>query len=228
MKQSDPMRRQYRKLGPVYVKKTLLLTVLAAGSLAVIAGFGLPTDLIPENGEQLPGYQLDDPTLETLTGWVQLRDETGAVRYEGTVEKGQRSGFGRIFDEKKRLSYDGPMIEDQCEGGEARIYKDGRLAYFGTVTDMIPNGPGRAYDYDAGVIREGSFDAGVLEGPAKIYAPDGTMLRESQFVKGEEQGRAPEKELHEEASGQTLPQEQVSFLDTVKNKIFDVLWELVG
>lgn len=92
----------YWKIGPIYVKKVFLLTVLAAGAIAAIGYFGLPTELL----EKPPGetvYRFDDPALKDLSEPVRICDENNVIRYEGPVEKGVCTGSGRVYDETGAL-----------------------------------------------------------------------------------------------------------------------------
>ena len=169
MKENPEFR--YWKIGPVYVKKTFLLTVLAAGSIAAIGYFGLPTELLPKPPAGTV-YRYNDPALQELSGHVQILDDQGVIRYDGPVEKGVCTGSGRIYGENGDLVYDGPLVEGRYDGKVGRIYRDGKLVYRGGFRDGLYDGPGTLFDYENNEILNGGFIAGEPDVLCRSYDLD--------------------------------------------------------
>ena len=46
MKKNESPESRYRKIGPIYIRKGVLLLLIAAAAIAVLAKFGFPTGLI--------------------------------------------------------------------------------------------------------------------------------------------------------------------------------------
>lgn len=188
MKANDSPESHYWKIGPVYVKKIFLLTMIAAASIAVLAKFGLPTELFPAK-DPAGDYRYDDPALLELSEEVQIRDKNGVVRYEGPVDKGVCTGKGRVYDANGKLCYEGMLKENQYEGDDAKVYKNDRLIYVGSMRDNQYNGPGTRYDYQLGEVYRGEFMNGMEEGNIQIFDLNGQKLGEGYFVSGKEQRR---------------------------------------
>jgi len=174
-------RRDFWKLGPVWVWKWLVLGGVLALSLAVVAALGLPEGLFsPPEGEP-PAYRYDDPVLQELTGVVWVLDGDGTVRYRGEVAAGTFTGRGQVFDAGGELVYDGPLADGAREGADAKVYRDGVLIYQGEMAGDLYEGQGRRTDPDTGTVSEGQFSGGKLEGEGAEYASGRTLLREGTF-----------------------------------------------
>lgn len=182
MKENPESR--YWKIGPVYVKKAFLLTVLAAGSIAAIGYFGLPTELLPKPPAGTV-YRYNDPALQELSGHVQILDDQGVIRYDGPVEKGVCTGFGRIYGENGDLVYDGPLVEGRYDGKVGRIYRDGKLVYRGGFRDGLYDGAGTLFDYENNEILNGGFIAGEPDGVCKSYNLSWRLVSTIAFENGE-------------------------------------------
>lgn len=228
MKDNSSPESRYWKIGPVYIKKMFLLTLIIAGAIAVMAKFGMPVELLPSRGEEPESYRYDDEALLELSEEVLIRDKDGRIRYEGPIDKGVITGVGRIYDAQGRLCYEGPLLENRCEGNDARVYRNGRLCYEGAMKDNRYDGPGKLYDYLNSEVREGAFLNGLLEGNARIYAMDGTLLREGNFINGVEQKQINQRPVEENSTDTLPPEQKPSLPERLKNWIFDFLWELLG
>lgn len=90
--------RDYCRVGPVYIRKNLLLAGAAAASLAVLGVLGPPRLVWRHQTAQPPVYSFDDPALQLVTGRVQITDADGRVRYVGEVDRGRYAGQGWIHD----------------------------------------------------------------------------------------------------------------------------------
>lgn len=209
-------RRDFWKLGPVWVWKWGFLGAVLAGSLAVIGIFGLPGGLVALPGGEPPAYQYDDPALATRSGVAQVLDENGVVRYRGEVDSGSFTGIGQVFDWAGRLVYDGPLTDGVREGPGAKVYENGTLIYEGEMVQDAYEGEGRRVNEADGtvslgqfvggelegrgeeraasgvLIREGSFSGDVLSGPGREYSAQGALLREGTFEQGLLQGEGAE------------------------------------
>lgn len=174
-------RRDFWKLGPVWVWKWFVLGGILALSLAVLAVFGLPRGLFSPREKQPPAYRYDDPVLRELTGVVRILDERGTVRYRGEVDAGSFTGAGQVFDARGEMVYDGPLVDGVREGAGAKVYRDGELLYEGEMAQDLYEGQGRRTDPDGGVVSEGAFSAGKLEGEGLERSSDGALLREGTF-----------------------------------------------
>lgn len=175
--------REYRHIGPVYIRKTLLLALVAAASLAVLGVLGLPQIAWRSGLAQTPVYAYNDPALQTLTGRVQITDAEGRVRYVGEVDQGHYTGRGKVYDRAGQLCYDGPLVDGVCQGEDARVYRDGVLVYQGTMAANLYEGEGRRTDPDTGLVSEGTFVRGMLEGEGREYDAGGALLREGAFAR---------------------------------------------
>lgn len=168
-------------MGPVYIRKGLLLAAVLCASLLCLGLFGLPTGLLTPFSADPPLYRYDDPALRSVSGLVRLADDAGRVRYVGQVEQGACTGSGKIYDADGRLCYDGPLVDGVCQGRDASVYQNGRLVYTGDMAYNSYEGQGRRIDPDTGVVSEGTFSAGMLEGEGREYDADGNLLREGTF-----------------------------------------------
>lgn len=198
MKENPESR--YWKIGPIYVKKVFLLTVLAAGSIAAIGYFGLPTELL----EKPPGetvYRFDDPALKDLSEPVRICDENNVIRYEGPVEKGVCTGFGRVYDETGALVYEGPLVEGRYKGKNCRLYRDGELLYFGEMRENTFTGDGVFYNHPRKEFYVGDFSNGLPFGSVGVYDLMGNYLGEREFsskLTPEDFPPAPDETLSED------------------------------
>ncbi len=201
-------RRDFWKLGPVWIWKWFFMAGLLTLSLAVLAVLGLPEGLFSLPEGDAPAYRYDDPKLQELSGTVRVLDGQGTVRYRGEVAAGSFSGHGQVFDAQGQLVYDGPLVDGVREGAAARVYEDGLLVYEGEMAGDLYEGQGRRIDPDTGtvsegqflggklegegmersagraILREGTFSADLLNGPGKEYGPGGVLLREGEFQDG--------------------------------------------
>lgn len=175
--------RDYRHIGPVYIRKTLLLTLLAAASLAVLGALGLPRLAWRSGLAQPPVYAYNDPALQTLTGRVQITDADGQVRYIGDVDQGRYTGRGKVYDRSGQLCYDGPLEDGVYQGEDARVYRDGVLVYEGAMAANLYEGQGRRVDPATGLVSQGTFAHGMLEGAGREYDAGGALLREGTFAR---------------------------------------------
>lgn len=173
--------RDYWHIGPVYIRKTLLLALLAAASLAVLGTLGLPRLAWRSGLAQPPVYAYNDPALQTLTGRVQITDADGQVRYVGDVDQGHYTGRGRVYDRSGQLCYDGPLEDGVYQGEDARVYQNGVLVYEGAMAANLYEGEGRRTDPETGLVSEGTFAHGQLEGSGREYDAGGALLREGTF-----------------------------------------------
>ncbi len=174
-------RRDFWKIGPVWVWKWLVLGGILTASIGVIAIVGLPGELFrPPEGEA-PAYRYNDPALQELSGVVRVLDEAGTVRYWGEVDGGSFTGSGQVFDSQGELVYDGPLIDGVREGGDAQVYENGVLIYAGEMVQDVYEGEGRRIDWERRVVSEGQFAGGRLEGEGVERSTDGTLLREGTF-----------------------------------------------
>ncbi len=120
-------RRDFWRIGPVWVWKWFVLGGILGLSLAVLAVFGLPLGLFSPREKEPPAYRYDDPVLRELTGAVRILDERGTVRYRGEVDAGSFTGAGQVFDAGGEMVYDGPLLDGVREGAGAKVYRDGDL-----------------------------------------------------------------------------------------------------
>lgn len=179
----DERRKDYWRIGPVYVRRGLFLLALAAVSAAVLAAFGLPLSPPRPPDDGPPAYRYDDARLADVSGVVRLLDGEGRVRYEGEVEQGACTGRGRVFDPAGRLVYDGPLAGGVYEGADARVYQNGALVYEGEMAGGLYHGEGRRVDPADGTVSEGQFVRGRLEGRGREYSAGGALLREGSFAR---------------------------------------------
>lgn len=172
-------RKDYWKVGPVYVWKWIVLTVLAGISVLVIARFGLP-DFSPSSHVP-PSYYYNDPKLAKTAGVVRILDENNVKRYEGEVAAGSYTGHGKVYDADGCLVYDGPLADGVYEGADAKVYRDGNLVYAGEMAQNLYEGQGRRNNWKSGTVSEGQFSKGLLEGEGQEFYQDGTLLRSGTF-----------------------------------------------
>lgn len=171
----------YWHIGPVYVRKWLVLVAIGTASLLILGVFGFPTTLLHPLSNAPPVYRYDDPALQSLSGVVQIEDDAGCIRYVGDVEQGAYTGRGKVYDASGTLCYDGPLVNGVYEGENAKVYSDGRLIYSGEMAANLYEGYGRRTDPDTGIISEGQFSQGMLEGEGKVYTADEVLLRKGSF-----------------------------------------------
>lgn len=171
----------YWHIGPVYIRKWLVLMAIGTVSLLVLGVFGLPTALLKPFSDAPPVYRYDDPVLQSLSGVVQIEDDAGCIRYIGDVEQGAYTGNGKVYDSRGCLCYDGPLVDGVYEGENAKVYADGILIYSGAMAANLYEGDGCRINPDTGVKSEGQFAEGMLEGEGKEYRADGVLLREGTF-----------------------------------------------
>ncbi len=183
-KKGSMRRRDFWRLGPVWVWKWLVLGVLLMLSLTVLAVFGLPWKLFSKREEKKTAYRYDDPALRELSGVVCVLDGSGTVRYRGEVDAGSFTGTGQVFDGRGELVYDGPLLDGVREGADAKVYRNGKLVYEGEMARDLYEGQGRRTDPENGTVSEGTFSEGQLNGPGREYGPDGVLLREGMFEDG--------------------------------------------
>lgn len=183
-------RKDYWKIGPVYVLKWIAAAVLGAGAAAVLAVFGLPS--FQPLSREAPAYRWDDPKLGKVTGQVRVLDSAGNKRYEGTVAAGVYTGQGKVYDSAGRLVYDGPLENGMYSGEDAKVYQDGELVYTGEMALNLYEGQGRRISPDSGVVSEGQFSRGALEGDGREYDKSGGLLREGTFSRDLLEGQGKE------------------------------------
>lgn len=187
MNKKDTPVSRYWKIGPIYIKKTFLLLLIAAASVFVIGICGFPAWLLPDWQQNTLVYRYDDPKLQEIEKTVQIRDDKGVIRYIGPVENGVCSGNGRVYDSQGRLCYKGPIVENRWEGENAKVYQNNRLIYTGTMENNRYEGPGRLFDYEKKEIWEGEFHNDLPEGTIRIYDLEGRLLGQKTVPSGEKQ-----------------------------------------
>jgi len=176
-------RRDFWKLGPVWVWKWLVLGGVLLLSLAILAVFGLPWEVFSPPEGDAPAYRYDDERLRELTGTVRVLDARGTVRYRGEVDGGSFTGTGQVFDAQGRPAYSGPLADGVREGLDAKVYRDGTLVYEGEMAQDLYEGQGRRTDPVSGTVSEGQFSHGRLEGEGAEWSAGGALLREGTFSK---------------------------------------------
>lgn len=185
MDESLPKRpvtaKDYWHIGPVYVRKWVLLGLLAALAAALLGVFGLPTGLFPPLAPKPPTYRFDDPALAAQSRVVRVLDAQGVMRYEGEVSQGAYTGRGRVYDRTGQLVYDGPLVDGRYSGPDALVYQDGIPVYAGEMADNLYEGWGRRTDAASGMVSEGQFSRGMLEGEGREFYANGTLLRVGRF-----------------------------------------------
>lgn len=176
-------RKDFWKLGPVWVWKWLVIGGIFTVSVGILAVFGLPFQpfAIPE--KDVLTYRYNDPALETFSGVAKVVDETGTVRYWGDVDAGSFTGRGQVFDSQGQLVYDGPLVDGIREGADAQVYENGLLVYEGEMVQDVYEGAGREYE-DGVLAREGSFQDGLLSGEGTAYGQGGALLYQGEFRRG--------------------------------------------
>lgn len=173
--------KSYWHIGPVYVRKNLVLLALITLSAAVILIFGFPFS-IPEAADgRISVYRYNDPALAEWSGPVQVLDDEDRVRYIGEVAAGTYTGRGKVFDTAGTLLYDGPLADGVYEGADAKVYQAGTLIYTGEMAANLYEGWGRRIDSTTGVVSEGQFSRGLLEGQGQEFSSSGALLREGRF-----------------------------------------------
>lgn len=175
-------RRDFWKLGPVWVWKWIVLAGILTASLAVLAAFGLPAGLFSPKEREPPAYRYDDPALQEVSGVVRVLDGGGTVRYRGEVDAGSFTGRGQVFDARGEPVYDGPLADGVREGADARVYENGVLIYEGEMAGDLYEGQGRRTDPESGTESEGQFAGGRLEGEGAERSSSGDLLREGVFA----------------------------------------------
>lgn len=173
--------KDYWHIGPIYVRKELVLLAVIALSVAVLMMFGLPVQPFRDEESRLPAYRYSDPELAGISGEVQVLDDENRVRYVGEVTAGTYTGRGKVFNEAGELLYDGPLINGVYEGSDAKVYQSNVLVYMGEMAGNLYEGYGRRIDPAAGIVSEGQFSRGLLEGQAQQFYADGTLLRDGVF-----------------------------------------------
>lgn len=171
----------YWHLGPVYIRKRLLLAALGAGSVLILGILGLPSGLTFSLPSAPPVYRWDDPALQSVSGVVQITDSAGQVRYVGQVQQGACTGTGKVYDSAGQLCYDGPLVNGIYEGADAKVYTGGVLVYTGEMFHNLYEGLGRRTDPDTGAVSTGQFSRGMLEGQGSVYSAGGVLLQEGTF-----------------------------------------------
>ncbi len=191
---SAPRRgpEDYCRIGPVYVRRQLVLLLLIAGSIAVLLLFGLPFSLPDHGARQIPACRYDDPALAGISGLVQVLDAAGRVRYEGEVSAGTYTGRGQVFGADGELVYDGPLADGVYEGPDAKVYRSGVLVYAGEMAGNLYQGQGRRFDPDTGIVSQGQFSKGFMEGWGQEFHPGGALLREGVFSRDLLEGEGAE------------------------------------
>lgn len=182
----------YWHIGPVYVRKPLVLLAVILLSAAVLLLLGPPFHVRSAPGARLPVYRYDDPRLAAVDGLAQVLDGEGRVRYEGEVAAGAYTGRGKVFDPSGALLYDGPLVDGVYEGGDAAVYRDGVLVYAGDMAGNLYEGQGRRLDPATGIVSEGQFSKGRLEGQGQEFYPSGALLREGTFSRDLLEGQGAE------------------------------------
>ena len=232
MKKNESPESRYRKIGPIYIRKGVLLLLIAAAAIAVLAKFGFPTGLIRYHDGGPPVYRFDDPQLQECSEEVRIRDRRGVIRYEGPVEKGVCTGMAQVYDEQGKLCYQGPMVENRWEGENARVYRDGKLLYLGGMKNNRYEGLGRLFDPETGTSREGIFRDGLEEGRFLIYDPMGTLVKDAYYEHGVDVGWFPDgSDGYEDdpVPSEPVPEqtEPVSLFKRIRSGIFNFLWDLM-
>lgn len=173
--------KDYWHIGPVYVRKQLVLLGVIAASIAVLLIFGLPFQWSGETEDQIPAYRYNDPELAGISGLVRVLDDEDRVRYIGEVAAGAYTGRGEVYGADGTLLYDGPLIDGVYEGPDAKVYRSGVLVYTGEMAGNLYEGQGRRIDPTTGIVSEGQFSRGYLEGQGQEFYANGTLLREGTF-----------------------------------------------
>lgn len=196
----DDLRREkggwgpsdYWRIGPVYVRKHLVLLAVILLSAAVLLLFGPPFQGRKAARSRLPVYRYDDPRLAAVSGLAQVLDSEGRVRYEGEVAAGAYTGLGKVFGPAGDLLYDGPLVDGVYEGPDAAVYREGVLIYAGGMAGNLYEGQGRRLDPATGIVSEGQFSRGRLEGQGREFYPSGVLLREGAFSRDLLEGEGAE------------------------------------
>lgn len=184
--------RDYWRIGPVYVRKWMLLGLLAALSVLILAAFGPPTALFSPLVREPPAFRFNDPKLAQQSGEVRILDGRGVVRYEGEVDQGACTGQGKVYDSSGQLVYHGPLVNGRYEGVDALVYRDGLPVYAGEMANNLYEGQGRRTDPVSGIVSEGEFSKGMLSGEGREYYAGGALLREGLFSRDLLEGEGKE------------------------------------
>lgn len=184
--------KDYWHIGPVYVRKWMLLGLLAALSVLILAVFGPPTALFSPLNQEPPSFRFNDPKLALQSREVRILDDRGVMRYEGEVEQGACTGRGKVYDSSGQLVYYGPLVDGRYEGEDALVYRDGFPVYAGEMVNNLYEGQGRRTDPISGIVSEGEFSQGMLSGEGREYYADGALLRVGRFSRDLLEGEGAE------------------------------------
>lgn len=134
-------------------------------------------------GEKI--YSYNSLPLRFTNGNVKIKAKSGYVAYDGYVEKGYATGFGKLFDEKDQIVYQGNFEKNKYEGQGTLFYPSGQTRYEGEFLDNHFEGNGTYFRESGTKLYTGQFSRGVFEGDGTLYDSSATEVFKGIFHSGE-------------------------------------------
>ncbi len=117
-----------------------------------------------------PGIYVDSFGLSTECTWINgeaagytiIKDSKNRILFEGTIEKGMRQRFGRLYDRGNKFEYRGNFLNNQFHGQGRKEYENG-VVYEGNFVSGVESGEGQIIFID-GRKYKGNFSQGKPHG----------------------------------------------------------------
>ncbi|MGI6778032.1 MAG: MORN repeat-containing protein [Acetivibrionales bacterium] len=124
------------------------------------------------------------------TGYGKVYAETGTLIYEGYFQNDLYEGYGKLYDEKGRKVYEGDFSGGMMEGTGTYFYPDSNaILYKGGFTASQFDGNGIMYNEKGSVSFKGIFSAGEKNGQGMEYHENGLLKYSGSFVNGSYNGQ---------------------------------------
>lgn len=171
----------------IYKKLLIALLVIIALLLACILALLLKPKPEPES-TGIPVYYYFDELLKLYSGEVIIINEADKTIYQGQVQNGLRSGWGKhLFPVDGSTIYEGEFRGDVYEGQGILYDSQDVILYQGQFANGLFNGHGVLFEKENKKY-EGSFADGLLDGVGVLYDESERIRYQGEFARGMKDG----------------------------------------
>ncbi len=175
----------YEVLGWLISKRLAIALVVSIGVFSLYYLFSVHSVLFTAKTEGIKTYHYDSILLRFAKDKVRILGRSGYLAYEGQVENGSVTGYGKLYNQEGVVVYQGNFAKNQYQGKGNRYYDDGTLMYTGDFQQNLFDGSGKLYRQNGSLAYDGEFALGKREGNGKLYDAGSNLIYTGGFRQDE-------------------------------------------
>lgn len=174
----------YIKIGRYYIAKKLVIIMLLLSFALVYFLFIKPPAIINKLFNQATVIKADSPKIASFSGKAKIIDENGQVVYEGFLQDGLYTGYGKLYlSEDSVLLYEGEFLNGLRHGFGTSYDEHGIITYKGNFANDAPHGLGETYQNGI-LFYKGEHQQGQLTGQGEVFNKKGEVIYKGSLING--------------------------------------------